>query len=83
MNRKQHKEALIRFLQSIQRPELPIEEVDDEDRLVEVGLIDSLSVLQIVIYLEETYGISFSETGVDPEELGSIASILDLIEHEA
>jgi len=39
-------------------------------------------MLQIVLYLESTYKIDFSVTGVDPERLRSMASILDLIEQE-
>ena len=52
----------------------------DTDRLVASGLIDSLAILQIVAYLETTYGIDFSIRGVSPEELGSIGGILDVIE---
>jgi acyl carrier protein len=46
------------------------------------GLIDSLAILQVVVYLESTYGIDFSVLGVSPEELGAIGGILDLIERE-
>jgi acyl-coenzyme A synthetase/AMP-(fatty) acid ligase len=31
---------------------------------------------------ESTYEIEFSIRGVDPEQLGSIGNILDLLEHE-
>ena len=50
--------------------------------MVASGLIDSLAILQIVSYLETTYGIDFSVRGVYPEELGSIGNILDLIQQE-
>jgi len=50
--------------------------------LIESGLIDSLAVLEIVTYLEETYGIDFVDKGVDPGELSSIGGILDFIESE-
>jgi acyl carrier protein len=46
------------------------------------GLIDSLAILQIVTYLESTYEIDFAGRGIDPEQLGSIGGILDLIEKE-
>jgi len=74
--------GLINFLRGIQKAGLPIENLSDSDRLVASGLIDSLAILQIVIYLEQTYGINFSSNGFDPEQLGSIGSILDLIEQE-
>jgi len=74
--------GLINFLRGIQKAGLPIENLSDSDRLVASGLIDSLAILQIVIYLEQTYGINFSSNGFDPEQLGSIGSILDLIEQK-
>lgn len=76
------RQDLIRFLREIQKAGLPVESLDDSDELVASGLIDSLAILQIVIYLEDTYGIDLSVRGVDPEQLGSIGNILDLIEQE-
>lgn len=61
---------------------MPVESLDEHERLVASGLIDSLSILQIISYLENTYGIDFSSRGVDPEQLGSVGNILDLIEEQ-
>ena len=80
--REQRKSDLLRFLRTIQKAGLPVESLGERDRLVASGLIDSLAILQIVSYLETNYGIDFSVRGVDPEQLGSIGSILDLIEQE-
>jgi acyl carrier protein len=82
-DRAQHKKNLIDFLRTIQRPDRPIENLDEEQSLVEAGLIDSLAVLQIVLYLEQAYGIDFRETGLDPGDLGSVRNILDVIERQA
>ena len=78
--RAQRAHALFDFLRTIQRPDQPLDATDERTSLVEAGLIDSLAVLEIVAYLEESYGMDFGETGVDPEELTSIGGILDLIE---
>ena len=80
--RAQRKEDLLRFLHSIQKAGRPIEELDEREPMVASGLIDSLAILQIVSYLETTYGLDFSVRGVDPEQLGSIGNILELIELE-
>jgi acyl carrier protein len=80
--RQSRRTGLLNFLRSIQKAGIPIEQLSDSDRLVASGLIDSLAILQIVIYLEQTYGLNFSANGFDPEQLGSIGSILDLIERE-
>ena len=80
--RAERRQGLLQFLRTIQKAGLPVETLKDTDRLVASGLIDSLAILQIVAYLETTYGIDFSIRGVAPEELGSIGSILDMIEQE-
>ena len=75
--------ALLAFLRTIQKPDRPIHTVDEEASLVAAGLIDSLAVLEIVGYLEQTYGIDFAERGIDPGELTSIGGILGVIDREA
>jgi len=78
--REEQKGKLLSFLRAIQKAGFPIEGLEEADPLVASGLIDSLAILQIVTYLETTYEIDFSLRGVDPEQLGSIGGILDLIE---
>lgn len=80
--RDEQKGKLLSFLRTIQKAGLPIEGLREADPLVASGLIDSLAILQIVTYLETAYEIDFSLRGVDPEQLGSIGGILDLIEQE-
>lgn len=79
-DRQQLLQHLVQFLRTIQKPGKPIESVTENDSLVATGLIDSLAVVQIVFYLENTYGIDFAARGFDPDRLATMASILDLIE---
>jgi acyl carrier protein len=83
MEPAQRKGDLINFLRTIQRPDCPLQEIDGELSLVESGLIDSLALLQIITYLEQTYGIDFSEKGIDPGELRSVNAILEFVAREA
>jgi len=80
--RDENRAALHDFLRGIQRAGQPVEELRDDDRLVASGLIDSLAILQIVAWLESSYGLDFAESGIDPERLATIAGILDLIEEQ-
>lgn len=82
-DRERRRQHLLRFLATIQRPERALATLEDEEGLVASGLIDSLAVLQIVVHLEETYGIDFAARGIEPEELRTMSSILDLVEREA
>ena len=82
MDREQKKNDLIGFLRTIQRLDYPNGAIDENSSLIESGLIDSLALLQIVTYLEQTYNIDFREIGIDPTELRSVGSILNLIDHE-
>ena len=71
---------LMRFLRTIQKPNRPVESLGLDERLVASGLVDSLAIMQIVVYLEENYGIDFAASGLDPERLATMGSIIDLIE---
>ncbi|MBF0294203.1 MAG: acyl carrier protein [Magnetococcales bacterium] len=83
MDMQATRNSLLAFLATIKRPDLPMERLHDNDGLVKSGLIDSLSMLEIIAFLESRFRIDFSETGVDPTELESVQKILELIENRA
>lgn len=78
-DRQRWREDLHRFLRTLQKPGKSLAQLGDDEGLVASGLIDSLALVQIVVYLEDTYGIDFGMRGFDPDSLASTASILDLI----
>ena len=47
----------------------------DDDSFLENGIIDSTGVLQLVAFLQETYGITVDEGELRPENLDSIDNI--------
>ena len=71
---------LITFVETIRRPECSLDDLADDVNLFDTGVVDSLAVLKIVMYLEESYGIDLVASAVEPTELQSISSILDVIE---
>ncbi|MEX2224629.1 MAG: acyl carrier protein [Candidatus Rokuibacteriota bacterium] len=81
--RQRHRERVLEFLRTIQKPDRPLDAVAETDSLVESGLIDSLALLEIVTFLEAQYRIDFAAIGLEPEQLTSVSGILDLIEREA
>ena len=80
VSREQLLADLKQFLRTIQKPNKPVESVSIDERLVASGLVDSLAIMQIVVYLEESYRIDFSASGFDPDRLATMGSIVDLIE---
>jgi acyl carrier protein len=51
----------------------------DTDSLLEKGIIDSTGVLELVSYLEETYGFKVEDEELIPENLDSIANVTEFI----
>lgn len=81
-SRDRQRQELLSYLSSIQKAGRPVTDLADSDSLVASGLIDSLAILQILTWLETSYGIDFSIRGVAPEELATISGILDVIDQE-
>jgi hypothetical protein len=63
---------LLDFLASLQpkRPAGP-------DALTE---LDSLDLLKVVMYLEETYGINLADHQVEPDDLRSLEGLLSIVQ---
>jgi acyl carrier protein len=83
MNREETRRVLLEFLDTICAADIESLDIDDATPFEESGLIDSLSMLEIVSFLETRFAIDFSQTGIDADNLGSVGRILDLIERTA
>jgi acyl carrier protein len=51
----------------------------DSDRLITSGRLDSVDTLDIVVFLEESYGIDFGDRQFDQDELDSVDRIVEMI----
>jgi acyl carrier protein len=47
-------------------------EIDNDQSLLESGVIDSTGVLEVIAFLEQTFGISIADDEIIPENLDSI-----------
>ncbi len=52
----------------------------DQQSFLETGIIDSTGVLELVTYLEDTYGIQIEDEELIPENLDSIDNIVRFLE---
>lgn len=58
------------------------EGVTDETSLLDEGYIDSTSVLEIVAFFEESFGISVKDEELVPENFGSIRNLSAYLERK-
>lgn len=57
-------------------------DVSDDEPLLPAGLIDSLDVVQTVLFLEENFGVDFSVEPFNPDDFESIHSINELVKRQ-
>ena len=55
------------------------QDFNDEDSFLENGIIDSTGVLELIMYLEETYNFKVEDNEVTPETLYSFLALNDFI----
>ena len=54
----------------------------DEDSFLENGIIDSTGVLELILFLEESYGIKVEDSEVTPENLDSFIAIQKFVQQK-
>lgn len=52
----------------------------DDASFLELGIIDSTGVLELVLFLEKTYGFRLEDDELVPENLDSIANLTRFVE---
>lgn len=61
----------------------PLEtDLDDNDQLVESGIIDSLGVMTLLSFLEEKFSIQIPGEDLVPENFASISKIAALVDRQ-
>jgi acyl carrier protein len=66
------------FIQKLLRDKGDTASVSDTASLFASGRLASIDALQLVVMLENTYGLDFSE-GFDRDQLDTVVNIMDLI----
>jgi acyl carrier protein len=54
----------------------------DDDSLLRQGIVDSTGVLEVVAFLEKSFGIAVDDTEILPENLDSIAAMAAYVERK-
>ena len=72
-------DAVREFVAITPAAERGYESVSDTDSLVLSGRLDSLDVLEIVVFLEKRYDFDFGDRPFDQQVVDSVHEITDLI----
>ena len=57
--------------------------LDDGDSLLDRGIIDSTGIMELVMFLEEQFGIAVADDELVPENLDSVSRIVAFLERKA
>jgi acyl carrier protein len=60
-------------------PGMVPESVEVDARLLDDRIIDSLTLLKLIVFLENSYGIQISEDEISPDNFASIGAIVELV----
>jgi len=74
------REKIRNFLEEILNDKGDSSGFTDQQLLVTEGRLTSLDVMTIVVFLEENYGIDFSDRPFDQNEFDSVDSITALVD---
>ncbi len=62
--------------------DLDVEHINDDERLIEKGILDSLGILKLLNFLDEEMDIDISANEVRPDNFTNIKTICELIEKQ-
>ena len=71
------------FIMTEVNPELNLTEIDDDEPLIDSGIVDSLGVLKIMSFLDETFGVDLSAGEIKLENFRDVRTICSLVEGQA
>ncbi|MBL6749305.1 MAG: acyl carrier protein [Nevskia sp.] len=59
-----------------------VDEFADGDSFLKNGIIDSMGMLELVVFLEKTFGIAIVDVELVPENLDSVDNLAGFIERK-
>lgn len=59
-----------------------VPQIDDRTSFLQMGVLDSLGFLEMVAFLERTFGIEIQDDEMIPENMDSIQNILAFLERK-
>lgn len=63
-------------------PDLHLERLDDDQPLIESGIVDSLGVLKMLAFLDETFGFDLASEEIKLDNFKSVRTICELLNRQ-
>lgn len=76
---EQNREKLLAFLKKY----FPLDKADDDTNLFEMGFVNSLFTMQLIMFLETEFSITVDVADMDMQNFSSIGSMLAFIARKA
>jgi methoxymalonate biosynthesis acyl carrier protein len=79
MNKSENTSMMKEIIRDYLFDNIDIEELDNEEDLVEYGIINSLFAIQMTTFLEKEFGIKITLDDMDMENFKSVNSLLGMV----
>jgi len=56
--------------------------LDPDEDLLEQGIVDSLGIMKLVVFMEDTFGIKVDDAEIVPENFNNLNSIVTFVERQ-
>ena len=75
-----NEDALIDFVQDELARGMQLESLSLTDNLINTGILDSLGIMKLILFLEEKFSVKITDEDLIPENFESIRTINFLVE---
>jgi acyl carrier protein len=75
-NRQAFNHAICEFLRTT-NPELELDDISETDNLVDLGLVDSLRMVDLIVEVERLLGVEIPVDDLDPRAFHSLRALYD------
>jgi len=76
------REKVYQFIQEMFLAGAGLENVQEDESFLENGIIDSTGVMELIAFLENTFGIKVEDEELIPENLDSINNVVAYLERK-
>jgi len=76
-----HIGAIKEFIVAEFMPDVPVEQLETDYDLLAGGVIDSLGLLRVIVWLEDTFQIPLDDAEIAPDSFRSVEAIHAVIEN--